>query len=74
MKEYHNPDQAMRRKIYYLECETQKSDESVSEFGGRIREYARRAKLAELEDKLTRDFFLSGLEDPGIRKNSLMKG
>ena len=46
----------------------QKSDETVSEFGGYIREYVRRAKLYELEDELTRDFFLSRLEDTEIKK------
>ena len=47
---------------------SQKSDESVAEFGGRIREYTRRTKLYELEDELTKDFFLSGLEDTEIKE------
>ena len=74
MKEYYNPEQAIGRCRCYLKCASQEPGESVAEFGGRIREYARKAKLYELEDELTRDFFLSGLEDRGLRGNSLMKG
>ena len=68
MKEYYNSDHVIGRSKCYLKCAFQKSDESVVEFGGRIREYARRAKLYELEYELTRDFFLNGLEDSEIKE------
>ena len=46
----------------------QKSDESVAKFGGCIRECAWRAKLYELENELTKYFFLSELEDTEIKE------
>ena len=41
---------------------------NVAEFGERIKEYDRRAKLYDLEDERTRDFFLNGLEDSGTKE------
>ena len=68
MKEYYNPEQAIKRCRCYLKCASQQPGESVAEFGRRIREYGRKAKLYELEDELTRYFFLSGWEDREIKE------
>ena len=45
MKEYYNPEQAIGRFRCYLKDASKKPGESVAEFGGRIREYVRKAKL-----------------------------
>ena len=68
MKEYYNLSQGIGRRRCYLNCSVQKSDKSITEFGG-----AQGNTLGERSGMIwnmrcQRDFFLSGLEDTGIKE------